>query len=323
VLNGQGPALHGILVPILTPLLPDERVDVASLRRLVGFLLDAGVHGIWALGTTGEFASLTAEQRAAAAHAVVEEVGGRVPVVVNVGDSGTGHALRHAAAAVEAGADYLALTPPHYYPHSQDEVRAHFERVRDRFPDVPLLAYNIPQTVKVALAVDTVLRLVVTGTIDGIKDSQNDLQWFRQLSIAVTAEGHGERFRMLLGTRSLIDVAVHVGGHGAVPAVGNVAPAECVAAFDRSVRGDTAGALAVQALAIRYEALTGLAGGGSANAGLLSAMKTVLRHRGVLDTADVTAPLRPLTEQESARVVAEADRLAAEGLQLIGSEGAR
>lgn len=314
--NGRRPLLHGILVPILTPLLPDERVDTRSLRRLVGYLLDAGVHGIWALGTTGEFAALDAGQRAAAARAVVEEVGGRVPVVVNVGDSGTGLALRHAAAAADAGADYLALTPPHYFPHSQDEVRAHFERVKDRVPDVPLLAYNIPQTVKVKFGLDTTLALVASGTISGIKDSQNDLQWFRQLSLAVAADGRGDLFRMFLGTRSLIDVAVHVGAHGAVPAVGNVAPAECVAAYQRSLTGDRAGALAAQELAIRYEALADLATGGSANAGLLSAMKVVLRHRGVLDTATVTAPLRPLTASEASRVVDESERLAEAGARV-------
>jgi 4-hydroxy-tetrahydrodipicolinate synthase len=309
-LDGRRPQLLGILVPILTPLLPDERVDIGSLRRLVGYLLDAGVHGIWALGTTGEFAALDAGQRAVAAQAVVEEVGGRVPVVVNVGDSGTGLALRHAAAAVDAGADYLALTPPHYYPHSQDEVRAHFERVKDRFADVPLLAYNIPQTVKVKLGLDTTLALVASGTISGIKDSQNDLQWFRQLSLAVTADGRGDQFRMLLGTRSLIDVAVQVGAHGAVPAVGNVAPADCVAAYQRSIAGDGAAALAAQARALRYEGLGDVANGGSENARLLAAMKVALRHRGVLDTADVTAPLRPLTAGEASQVIDEYERLA-------------
>ncbi|HEX2284755.1 MAG TPA: dihydrodipicolinate synthase family protein [Mycobacterium sp.] len=308
--NGRRSELRGILVPILTPLLPNERVDTASLRRLVRFLLGAGVHGIWALGTTGEFAALDAEQRARAASAVVDEVGGRVPVVVNIGDSGTGLALRHAAAAVEAGADYLALTPPHYFPHSQDELRTHFEQVKDRFADIPLLAYNIPQTVKVKLSVDTALTLAVKGIIHGIKDSQNDLQWFRQLSVAVTAEGLRDEFRMFVGTRSLIDVSVHVGAHGAVPAVANVAPAECVAAYQLSLAGDGAAALAAQLQALRYEQLAGSAAGGSANAGLLSVMKTVLRHRGVLDTADLTAPLRPLTMAEARRVIDEADQLA-------------
>ena len=309
MIDGRQPQLHGIVVPILTPLRPDGRPDPGSVRRLVGFLLGAGVHGIWALGTTGEFALLDAGQRAEVARAVVEEVAGRVPVVVNVGDSGTALALRHAAAAVDAGADYLALTPPHYFPHSPDEVRAHFEQVKDRFPDVGLVAYNIPQTVKVRIDLDTVLALAVSGTIIGIKDSQNDLQWFRRLSTAVIAEGLGARFRMLLGTTALIDLGVHVGAHGAVPAVANVAPAECVAAWERSSAGDGAGALAAQLQATRYAELAAHASDGSSNAGLLSVMKTILRHRGVLDTADVSAPLRPLTASEADRVIDASEQL--------------
>lgn len=307
--------LRGVVVPILTPLRPDGRPDPGAVRRLVGFLLDAGAHGIWALGTTGEFALLDAGQRAEVARAVVEEVAGRVPVVVNVGDSGTALALRHAAAAVDAGADYLALTPPHYFPHSRDEVRAHFEQVKDRFPDVGLLAYNIPQTVKVRIDLDTVLALAAAGTIVGIKDSQNDLEWFRRLAstvvtvASVTSAGLGERFRMLLGTTALIDLGVHVGAHGVVPAVANVAPAECVAAWERASAGDGAGAVAAQLQATRYARLAAHAAGGSANAGLLSVMKTVLRHRGVLDTAEVSAPLRPLTASETRQVIDASEQL--------------
>lgn len=311
--------LHGILVPILTPLLPGEpgeRVDVVSLRRLTRFLLDAGVHGIWALGTTGEFAALDGRARAVAAQTVIDEVAGQVPVVVNVGDCGTALALRHAEAAVAVGAHFLALTPPHYYPHSQDEIRAHFERVKDRFPDVPLLAYNIPQTVQTPLGLDTALALAAGDTIQGIKDSQNNLEWFRRLSAGIIADGIGERFRMFLGTRSLIDVAPHVGGHGAVPAVANVAPQQCVAAFLRSVDGDRAGALAAQVEAAAYERLGDHAAAGSANAGLLSAMKTVLRDQGVLDHADVSAPLRPLTAGEAAAVTAAWRQLSAGGARV-------
>lgn len=308
----DGP-LRGIVVPILTPLSPDGDPDPGSVRRLVRFLLDAGVHGIWALGTTGEFALLDAAQRAEVARTVIEEVAGRVPVVVNVGDGGTALALRHAAAAVEAGADRLALTPPHYFPHSQDELRVHFERVKDHFPDVALLAYNIPQTVKVGFTLDTVLALAVNGTISGIKDSQNDFQWFRRLATGVAGEGLGERFRLLLGTTALIDVAVHVGAHGVVPALANVAPGECVAAFERSCAGDREAALAAQLQATRYGDLAAHAAAGSANAGLLAVMKTVLRRRGVLDGAGVSAPLRPLTADETRRVIEDSEELACAG----------
>src|SRR5436305_2731270 len=106
--------LHGVFVPMLTPLGADERVDEASLRRLVDFLVGAGVHGIWSMGTTGEFAGITETERARAVVATVEQVAGRVPVIANIGDSSTALALRHARHAANAGADALALTPPHY-----------------------------------------------------------------------------------------------------------------------------------------------------------------------------------------------------------------
>ena len=102
-------------------------------------------------------------------------------MIANIGDSSTGLALRHARHAVEAGADALALTPPHYYPHSMDEMLTHFRALKEAFPDLPLLIYNIPQTVKVKMSLATTLQLAREGTVQGIKDSQNDLRWFRVL----------------------------------------------------------------------------------------------------------------------------------------------
>ena len=123
--------LRGIFVPMLTPIDADERVDVPSLRRLTDFLIDAGVHGLWAMGTTGEFAAFPEAERARAITATVEQARGRVPVIGNVGDSSTGLALRHARHAIAAGVDALALTPPHYYPHSMDEMLIHFRAVKE------------------------------------------------------------------------------------------------------------------------------------------------------------------------------------------------
>src|SRR3954452_12361047 len=102
--------LQGIFVPMITPLNNDETLDEASLRRLVDFLVDAGVHGLWSMGTTGEFAALPEAERAKGVRATVEQVAGRVPVIANIGDSSTALALRHARHAADAGADALALT---------------------------------------------------------------------------------------------------------------------------------------------------------------------------------------------------------------------
>src|SRR5579864_6937508 len=206
--------LQGIFVPMLTPLNDDETLDEASLRRLVDFLIGAGVHGIWSMGTTGEFAGLPEQERAKGVRATVQHVAGRVPVIANIGDSSTSLALRHAKHAVEAGADAIALTPPHYYLHSMDEMLIHFRTMKQAYPDLPLLIYNIPQTVKVKMTVPTTLVLAREGTVQGIKDSQNDLRWFRMLAVAVRDEGLEDQFRLFLGTRILCDAGQIIGTAG-------------------------------------------------------------------------------------------------------------
>jgi len=244
--------LHGIFVPMLTPLSADESVDEASLRRLVDFLVGAGVHGIWTMGTTGEFAALPEAERARGVAATIEQVAGRVPVVANIGDSSTGLALRHARHAVEAGADALALTPPHYYPHSMDEMLTHFRALKEAFPDLPLLVYNIPQTVKVKMSLATTLQLAREGTVQGIKDSQNDLRWFRSLVQLIRADGLENQFRLFLGTRTLIDAAFVIGAHGAIPATSNVAPAAAAETWEAEVSGDLSMAGRAQEVVFGY-----------------------------------------------------------------------
>jgi 4-hydroxy-tetrahydrodipicolinate synthase len=290
--------LHGIFVPIVTPLTPDGGVDHPSLERAIDFLLEGGVHGIWIMGTTGEFACLPEDERAAAVDTTVAHLAGRVPVVANVGDASTRLAIRHARHALAAGADAIALTPPYYYPHSMDEVQAHFRDLKQVVGDPPLLVYNIPQTVKVKMEVRATLQLASEGTVAGIKDSQNDLQWFRDLMLGAREAGLAESFRGFLGTRTLIDAGTAIGAHGAIPAVANVAPAACVATYESARAGDYAAARQAQELVLRYEALAGVARGGSATAASLSAMKHTLHSWGIIAHPAVAAPLRDLAQGE-------------------------
>lgn len=296
----QPAALRGIFVPMLTPLTADETLDEASMRRLVDFLVDAGAHGIWSMGTTGEFAALPEAERAKGVRATVEQVAGRVPVIANIGDSSTALALRHGRHASEAGADALALTPPHYYLHSMDEMLTHFRTVKSAFPDLPLLIYNIPQNVKVKMTVATTLELAREGTVQGIKDSQNDLRWFRLLTQAIYADGLDAQFRMFLGTRILIDAAKVIGAHGAIPATSNVAPAAAAEAWEAADRGDYELSARAQEIVMAYEELAEIARGGSPEAASYASMKLVLKEWGIFSDARLTRPLRSFSESEAA-----------------------
>jgi 4-hydroxy-tetrahydrodipicolinate synthase len=293
---------RGIFCPMLTPLNRDETVDQASMRRLIDFLIDGGVHGIWVMGTTGEFALLPETERARAVALTVDHVAGRLPVIANVGDSSTQLALRPARHAVEAGADALACTPPHYFLHSMDEVISHYRALKEAFPEQPLFIYNIPQTVKVRMTLEATLQLAREGIASGIKDSQNDLQWFRSLASVIQEERREAQFRLFLGTRTLIDLGIVAGAHGAIPANSNVVPRACVMAYESAVAGDWAGARSAQALATRYDDLAEVARGGSPNAATVSSFKHVLRSWGVIDDATVARPSRSLSPDEVAEL---------------------
>ena len=291
--------LRGIFPPTLTPLTADGRVDRDSTRSLVNWLIEEGVHGIWALGTTGEFPALDQDERAASLEATLEAAAGRVPVIANISDGSTQLAIRHGKVAERLGADAIAVTPPYYYPHTMDEMLAHYRAVRQAI-DLPLLIYNIPQTVKVKMEVGTTLTLAEERTVVGVKDSQNDLQWFRD--VCVGARERGLQFQAFLGTFSLIDAAVQIGGQGSIPGISNVAPRLCVECHEAAERGDYAAAARAQERVMAYSKLATAAGGGSQNARSFATMKTYLKQRGIIASNALSAPLRPLTPEEEARV---------------------
>jgi len=286
---------RGIFTPLITPIDPHEEPDLASLRRLVDFQLRSGVHGLWAMGTTAEFASFSADERAAAIETVVDTAAGRVPVIANVSDASTRMTIEHGRRALQAGADGIAATPPYYYPHSQDELLVHYRAIRAAV-DLPLFIYNIPQTVRVRVDLRTAYQLAEEGTVSGIKDSQNDLEWFRQL-VGFTRQRQLV-FWAFAGTRYLIDAAVLAGAEGAIPSLANAFPELCVQAYELAIAGDFAGAAEVETRIIGIEQVAAMAQGGSPNAAILGFLKTVLEARGLIAHAALTAPLRSLTLDE-------------------------
>jgi 4-hydroxy-tetrahydrodipicolinate synthase len=259
--------LHGIVPPVLTPLNDDETVDLRSLAALLEHLIDQGVHGLWINGTTGEFAGLSGEQRAAAIRVAVEVARGRVPIVANIGDASTRLAIGHGRAAI----------------------------------DLPLLVYNIPQTVKVKLDVGTMVTLANEGTVVGLKDSQNDLDWFR--SVVVGARERVPTLKGFLGTRALIDAAVLIGGVGSIPGISNLYPRWCVLCHEAAARGDWAEAARWQEMVMTGTSVTSV-GTGSGTAQTVGGMKAVLQAEGIIASRRMSQPLRTLTDAEAERVVA-------------------
>ncbi|GAC1444190.1 MAG: dihydrodipicolinate synthase family protein [Chloroflexota bacterium] len=304
-------SFQGIFTPLVTPLCSDESPDLSSLRRLVDYQIANGVHGIWAMGTSAEFASFNAEERFSANNAVVETVAGRVPVIVNVSDASTRMAVRHAHRVAALDIDAIAATPPYYYPHTQDELLTHYRALRAEV-NKPLFLYNIPQTVRVRLELSTVKTLIEEGVVQGIKDSQNDLEWVRQLALFVARKCPD--FAVFAGTRHLIDAAVLAGAVGAIPSAANAFPDLCVQTYSAAVSGDYQTAATFAAKIVDLESITGSLPLGSRNAAVLGLLKLVLYRRGIIEHPLLTSPLRCMDSEEQRMAYDNVERLISAGV---------
>ena len=305
--------IRGVIVPIVTPLTPDEEVDVTSLRRLVNHVIDGGVHGIWAAGTTGEFVALTDEQRLAAIETVVDETAGRVPVIGNISAASTRLAVSLARSVQEMGLDSIAATPPYYYPCAQDEVLDHFRYISDH-ATLPLWVYNIPVTVKTVVEPATIATLASEGAVVGVKDSSGAGELLAHLN--VLCEQGGFEMHRFLGTFYRITSTRGVGAHGVIPGLANLAPAIVSAAWEAGDAGNgEAAGREHNAKLISAARVQRLAKGGGISAARFSGLKSALKLMGILDHDTVSRPLRPLTEEEKQPIPAILHEL---GLPLRG-----
>ncbi|GAA1166134.1 dihydrodipicolinate synthase family protein [Ornithinimicrobium humiphilum] len=291
--------LRGVVPPVLTPFTAEGEIDLASLERLVARLLDGGVDGIFALGSSSETAFLDDARRAAALEAVVRFADGRVPVLAGVIDTQLERVLAHARVAERVGAAGIVATAPFYAITGPAEVEAHFRGLAAG-TDLPVWAYDIPVCTHYKLPADLLVRLGQEGVLTGVKDSSGDDVGFRRLAMLNRAAG--EPLTLLTGHEVVVDGAYLAGAHGSVPGLGNVDPAGYVR-MDRAARaGDWEAVRAEQdRLAALFEIVFVPAGRVGPAAGI-GAFKTALRHLGVIETNVMAPPMVPLGDDDAARI---------------------
>ena len=164
----------GIIPPIITPMVGRDQLDHAGLGRLIEHLLSGGVHGIFALGTTGESPSLSYALRREMVARTIELVRSRVPVLVGITDTSFVETVQLAKHAADCGATALVLSTPYYFPAGQTELRYYVDELMQELP-LPVMLYNIPSLTKVAFEIPTLEYLTRHPKIVGLKDSGGDL----------------------------------------------------------------------------------------------------------------------------------------------------
>jgi 4-hydroxy-tetrahydrodipicolinate synthase len=283
--------LQGVFPPMVTPLDAEERVDEAGLERQIERLLAGGVDGIYLLGSTGESPALRDAERRRAIEAAARALRGRAPLVVGCMASSTARAIDNIRVAQAAGANAVAVTPPHYYPLSgHAEMVEHYRRCAAA-SEVPVVIYNIPSTTKVMLSPETTMAIRALPGVIGMKDSSGD---FGHLLRILDMRGDDPSFRVMLGAVTIAGPALLMGADGLVPGPANLDPALMVAVYERGKAGDAAG---VKALLPRVHLLLRVLEFGPG----ISCIKTALELMGVC-AAHATAPFPRLGERERAGI---------------------
>jgi len=237
---------HGIIPALVTPLDGRDRLNEAALRRLVRFVIDGGVHGVFATGSQGEFWAFSREEKRRIWSVVVEETAGRVPVYAGTCAVSTRETIALTRAAERAGVNAVSILTPFFVSPSQEELYEHYRAVAEA-TSLPVMLYTNPDRTGVALQPDTLRRLAEIPNIVGIKDSSGDLSLTTAYAKAVPT-----RFAVLMGRDTLILDGLLRGTKGAVAATANVVPALVVRIYEAFAAGDEAAARQAQ------EALTPL-----------------------------------------------------------------
>ncbi len=300
--------LRGVVPPICTPLDPTGEVDATALSQLVEHLIRSGVHGVFALGSSGEAAYLTDTQRALVVETVAAAAGGRVPVLAGVIDTTTARVIDHARTAARLGADALVATAPFYTRTHPQEIAAHFRALRHAV-DLPLFAYDIPVSVGTKLPAALVRDLAADGTLTGLKDSSGDEGGLRRLLVSLggrhgRGDGPAPGFTVLTGSELTADAALLAGADGLVPGLGNVDPAGYVRLYEATLADDWTQAAKEQERLVTLFSMVDV--GPEAEMGrsssALGAFKSALHHLGIITCAATARPQIPLGSAAIAEV---------------------
>jgi 4-hydroxy-tetrahydrodipicolinate synthase len=282
-------SLSGIIPPVVTPMLADESLDLPGLRTHIDHMLSFGVHGIFVLGTTGEFYALDDSEKQQVVATAVEHVAGRVPVYVGTGAETTREVLRHTKMAERERAQGVSVITPYFLKPTQAELIDHFRRVAES-TSLGVVLYNNPSTCAgLSIEPETVAKLAELPNVIGIKDSSGDLQNTIEIIRRVPS-----RFAVLNGRDTLIFAALMAGGHGAIPASCNVAPSLCVGIYDAFRTGNHTASQQFQSRLHGVRLAMALATG---NGAVKEAMAILGRSAG-----PNRRPISPLSDEKRAKL---------------------
>ncbi|WP_313164632.1 4-hydroxy-tetrahydrodipicolinate synthase [Sedimentibacter sp.] len=234
--------LKGVIPPIITPVDENENIDENGLKSVIDYVLDGGVHGIFVLGSNGEFYAFDDENQKRAIEITVNHVNKRVPVYAGVGAITTKQCVKAAKIAEEAGADAITVLTPMFIKPNEKEMYNHFKSIAESV-NIPILLYNNPDKTTNNISPTLLKKLAEIDNIIGIKNTSLD---FAQTIEFIRATKDIQNFRVLSGSDYYIYGTMAYGGFGCVAGTANVAPKLVVEIYEKYIDGDLQGAMDAQ-----------------------------------------------------------------------------
>lgn len=229
----------GMATAMVTPMTASG-VDYDALSNFIEFQIANGINALVAVGTTGESATLSPEERRQVIRFTVEKVAGRVPVIAGTGTNNTAPAIRYSIDACEDGADALLIVTPYYNKATQNGLIAHYTAIADSV-DKPIILYNVPSRTGCNLLPATIEKLAKHPNIAGVKEASGNMSQVVELFARC-----GDKLDIYSGEDALTVPMISMGGKGTISVLSDVCPREAVAMTDAALSGDFATAAAWQ-----------------------------------------------------------------------------
>ncbi|NOY78521.1 MAG: dihydrodipicolinate synthase family protein [Calditrichaeota bacterium] len=283
--------VRGVVVPLVTPITEDEKVDEDALLKLMNHVQEAGVHGIFVNSTTGEGIALENSERNRALDIVAKIRKKELLIFSGISDTSTRRTLQNLAQVEEKGADVAVLHPPFYYPaNNQEELYRYYKTVA-KSAQIPLMIYNIPSMTKSNVHIETVSRLMEIDNIIGIKDSSVDYLFLLKL---VRLKEKRPDFKIFIGKSHFWTAGILSGADGALDGISNLIPGLCVKLYDTIQFGNPKEAFALQR---KIDDIWEIYNCGS----FLSGIKTALKYMGI-GNGRVTEPIQEISDEEKKKI---------------------
>ncbi len=228
-------SITGIQVALVTPFHADGSIDDSGIAHHVDRMVEAGIHGLVPLGTTGEFTTMTHDERRHVTDAVIEAAAGRAKVLPHTGAQSTEETIELSRHAQQAGAAGVMIVPPYYDPLRLNELHAHLRAVGEAI-DIPIVYYNVPGATGIRLTAAELADLGDIPNVDYIKDTSGDFSTVTAMLI-----GYADRITLFNGWDTLTFGALATGAKGSVWGMANLLPEQAVRLFEAlAVKGDLA-----------------------------------------------------------------------------------